>query len=156
MRKSMTVFIALALLASGGVAWALDTNTLTVSASVVGTCKFTVPKTSTLDFGALDPSVVGPVNGTTSTTFWCTKGVTTDTITADLGANPSGSTRRMKDIGVGTDLIPYSLTLAPLAGTNAGPDVPRTLNINGTVAYDDFKSVSAGNYADTVILTINN
>ena len=31
MRKSMTVFIVLAVLAAGGAAWALDTNTLTVN-----------------------------------------------------------------------------------------------------------------------------
>ena len=156
MKKSLTVFIALAVLAAGGAAWALDTNTLTVSASVVGTCKFTIPKASTLDFGTLDPSSGLLINGSATAQFWCTKGVTTDTIVADLGANPSGPTRRMKDIA-GTDLIPYTLDLVtPIAGVNAGPALPRTLNITGTVAFDDYKSVAAGSYADTVILTINN
>jgi spore coat protein U domain-containing protein, fimbrial subunit CupE1/2/3/6 len=153
MRKSMVVCIALALLALGGAAWALDTNTLTVQASVVGTCMFQAPKTSTLDFGPLDPSNAVLVNGSAATQFWCTKGVNTDVITANLGANPSGPTRRMA--GPGGDFIPYSLALAPVAGANAGPGSPRTLNITGSVLAADYTGVSAGNYADTVTLTIN-
>lgn len=153
MKKSMAVFIALALLAAGGAAWALDTNTLTVSASVTGTCKFQAPKTSTLDFGSLDPSNPVLVNGSGTTQFWCTKGVSTDAITADLGANPSGTTRRMA--GPGGDFIPYSLVLTPVAGVNAGPASPRTLTIAGSVLAADYTGVSAGNYADTVTLTIN-
>ncbi len=154
MKKSMVVFIALAVLAAGGAAWALDTNTLTVSASVVGTCKFSAPKTSTLDFGPLDPSTPVLVNGATSTQFWCTKGVSTDVISADLGANPAGATRQMKNIA-GADLIPYSLTLTPVAGANAGPASPRTLNIAGSVLAADYTSKTAGSYSDTVTLTIN-
>ncbi len=61
MRKCMVVFIALAVLAAGGAAWA-DTNTLTVTASVKGTCKFSSP-TSTLNFGALDPASPVDVSG---------------------------------------------------------------------------------------------
>lgn len=153
MRKSMAVFIALAVFAAGGAAWAADTNTLTVSASVVGTCKFTAPKTSTLDFGPLDPSVGGNVSGSAITQFWCTKGVTTDLITANMGLNPAGATRQMRD-SVSLDLIPYSLTLSPVAGANAGPTSPRTLGISGTVLAADYTSKAAGSYSDTVTLTI--
>jgi spore coat protein U-like protein len=153
MKKSMAVFIVLAVLAAGGAAWAVDTNTLTVSASVTGTCKFQAPKTSTLDFGALDPSNPVLVNGSGTTQFWCTKGISTDVITANLGANPSGTTRRMA--GPGGDFIPYSLVLTPIAGVNAGPTLPRTLNITGSVLAADYTGVSTGNYSDTVTLTIN-
>jgi spore coat protein U-like protein len=153
MRKSIPVFIALAVLAAGGAAWALDTNTLTVTASVTGTCKFS-SAISTLNFGALDPSTPVTVNGSANTQFWCTKGVTTDLITANLGVNPAGSTRQMKDIA-GPDLIPYSLTLSPVAGANAGPASPRTLTIAGSVLAADYTSKAAGSYSDTVTLTIN-
>ncbi|MFA5806743.1 MAG: spore coat protein U domain-containing protein [bacterium] len=152
MRKSISVFIALAVLAAGGAAWASDTNTLTVQASVLGTCKFSTA-TSTLDFGALDPSNPVAVNGSTSTQFWCTKGVTTDLITANVGLNPAGAIRQMRD-SVSTDLIPYSLTLTPVAGANAGPASPRTLNIAGSVLAADYTSKAAGSYSDTVTLSI--
>ncbi len=152
MRKSMTVFIALAALALSGAAWAADTNILTVTASVTGTCVFS-SATSTLSFGPLDPSNPVPVNGSTSTQFWCTKGVTTDLITANLGANPTGLTRQMRD-SVSADLIPYTLTVTPDGLTNQGPASPRTLGIAGTVAAADYTGKSAGNYTDTVTLTI--
>ena len=153
MRRGMTILMALAVLAVGGAAaWALDTNTLTVTASVTGTCVFN-SGTSTLNFGALDPSNPVPVNGSTTTQFWCTRGVTTDLITADLGANPAGAIRQMRD-SVSTDLIPYSLVLTPDGSTNQGPAFPRTLGISGTVLATDYTGKSAGNYTDTVTITL--
>ncbi len=151
--KSLTILTSLALLALGGAAWAADTNTLTVTASVTGTCKFSAAA-STLNFGALDPSTPVAVNGSASPQFWCTKGVTTDLITAGLGLNPAGSTRQMKD-SVSLELIPYSLVLTPDGATNQGPASPRTLNIAGTVAAADYTGKAAGNYSDTVVLTLN-
>jgi len=151
MRKSIPVFIALAVLAAGGAAWASDTNTLTVTASVTGTCKFS-STTSSLDFGALDPSNAVIVNGSASTQFWCTKGVTTDVMTAGNGGHHNGTSRQMA--GPGGDLIPYSLTLSPVAGANAGPASPRTLNIAGSVQAADYTSKAAGSYSDTVTLSI--
>ncbi|HBO68674.1 MAG TPA: hypothetical protein DD658_00330 [Deltaproteobacteria bacterium] len=154
MRKSMVVFVALAVLAAGGAAWALDTNTLTVTASVAGTCKFSAPKTSTLNFGALDPSVGGNVSVTTTTLFWCTKGVATLPFTSDQGLNFSGGKNQMLDSASG-DVIPYTIdSLNPDGAANAGPGTPRTLTIAGTVLATDYTSKSAGNYADTVTLTI--
>jgi spore coat protein U-like protein len=152
MKRSTTVLMALAMLVVGGAVWAADTNTLTVTASVTGTCVFN-SETSTLNFGALDPSNPVPVNSSTTTQFWCTRGVTTDLITANLGANPAGAIRQMRD-SVSTDLIPYSLVLTPDGSTNQGPASPRTLGISGTVLAADYTGKSAGNYADTVTLTL--
>jgi spore coat protein U-like protein len=133
--------------------FAADSNTLTVSASVAGTCKFS-SATSTLNFGALDPSVGSNVNASGSTQFWCTKGVSTDAVAGDNGAHWSGSSRQMHDT-VSGDNIPYSLTLTKDGNPNNGPTSPRTLTIDGTVLGTDYSGVSAGNYSDTVMLTIN-
>ena len=152
MKKRMVVIIALAVLTAGGAAWAADTNTLTVQASVNGTCMFTGSKTSVLDFGAIDPSAAGPIPASGSTEFWCTKGVTTDAISPGQGANWSGSSRRMA--GPGGDLIPYTLVLAPPGGANAGPLSPRTLNFSGSIVAADYAVVSSGSYSDTVTLTL--
>lgn len=153
MKKSMAVFLALAVLAAGGAAWASDTNTLTVTASVAGTCKF-VSATSTLDFGALDPSNPVLVTGSGTTKFWCTKGVPTATLAAGNGAHWSGTSRRMVG-SAPTDLIPYSLTLTPDGLPNAGPGSPRSLAIGGQVLAADYTGATAGNYTDTVSITIN-
>lgn len=137
----------------GRVAMAADSNTLTVSANVLGTCKFAAPKTSTLDFGSLDPSVGTNVNASNTTQFWCTKGVTTDAVTSDNGLHFGAGSRNM--IHAGGDLIPYSLTLTKDGSSNAGPGSPRTLTIAGTVVGADYTSKAAGSYGDTVIISIN-
>jgi hypothetical protein len=156
MKKSLTVFIALAVLAAGGAAWAADSNTLTVTASVAGTCKF-VAATSALNFGALDPANPVAANVSAFPQFWCTKGVTTDAIVANMGINSGGGpSRQMKDTAVGgVDLIPYSLTLTPDGIANAGPGTPRTLTIAGNIAAGSYTGVSASSYSDTVTLDIN-
>ena len=153
MNKFIIAIITLAILSMAGAVMAADTANLTVSATVVGTCKFSV--VGALNFGNLDPSVGSDVNASDNTTqFWCTKGVAAETITADNGSNWSGISRQMLD-GVSTDLIAYSLTLTKDANPNAGPTSPRALTISGTVLGVDYVGKSAGNYSDTVVLTIN-
>lgn len=142
---AMVLFFASMSLAAGS-------NTLTVQANVLGTCKFS-SGTSLLDFLTLDPSNPVVVNVSTSTNFWCTKGVTTDVITATNGANFSGGSRNMKHATL-ADLIPYTLTLVPDGAANTGPASPRTLTLNGSVVAAAYTGVSAGSYSDTVILNI--
>jgi spore coat protein U-like protein len=154
MKKNLiSAMVVGAVLVLGGAALAADSNTLTVSASVTGTCKFASP-TSALDFGALDPSVGGDVNKSSTTQFWCTKGVTTDTILAGNGQNWDGAKRRMKDPASG-DLIAYTLSLTKDANANAGPGALRTLTISGGILGTDYTGKTAGTgYTDTVTLTI--
>lgn len=150
-----TLALTAAILVMAGSALAADTNTLTVSASVTGTCKFVAPKTSALNFGALDPSVGTNVNGSTTTQFWCTKGVTdgATVLTPNLGLNNLAGVRQMID-SVSGDKIPYTLALAKDGNANAGPATPRTLTITGGVLGSDYTSKSAGSYTDTVLIDI--
>lgn len=151
MKRSMTVFIVLAVLAAGGAAWALDTTTVAVSANVVGTCRFN--GTGSISF-ALDPIVGGDVNGVISQpTFWCTRNASY-TITDDLGTHESGSTFRMLHATIPTEYIPYSFTYTA-TGTGAGQISPITMNIASMVTGANYTSAAAGNYSDTVTLTIN-
>jgi spore coat protein U-like protein len=153
MRKGVIVWGAMAVFLTAGAAWAADTNTLTVSASVTGTCKF-ASATSTLSFGNLDPAAGGDVNATPANVgFWCTKGVSTDLISANDGLNYSGTKRQMA--GPGGDLIPYTMTLTPDGAANGGPSTPRNLQITGTVLGTDYTGKSAGSYSDTVLVSIN-
>jgi len=154
MRKGLVFWIAAAVFVTAGAAWAADTNTLTVQANVAGTCKFTAPKTSTLNFGSLDPSVGTDVSGSTTTTFWCTKGVTTDAVSAGPGLHFTGGKNAMQGPAPSLELIPYTLTLTKDAQTNAGPATPRTLTIAGTVLGADYTAKSAGAYSDTVTISI--
>ncbi|NJD63581.1 MAG: hypothetical protein FIA93_12795 [Deltaproteobacteria bacterium] len=152
MKTVFTAAFAVALIAMAGYGMASDTNTLTVQASVLGTCKF-VSTTSTLGFGALDPSAGTDVNGSSTTQFWCTKGVATDAVSAGNGLNFVGGKRGMKD-AVSGDVIPYTLSLAKDGLSNGGPTVPRTLTIAGNVLGADYTGKAAGSYSDTVTITI--
>jgi spore coat protein U-like protein len=152
MKKILAIITAVAITAMAGAAIAADTNTLTVQASVTGTCKFS-SATSTLDFGALDPSASTNPTATTTTKFWCTKGITTDIITAGNGLNYSGTKNQMKDATSG-DVIPYVLSLTKDGLSNTGPATPRTLTIKGDIQNSDYVNKAAGSYSDTVVLNI--
>jgi spore coat protein U-like protein len=148
MRKLLISLIVLGLMVIAGSAFA-DTTTVSVSATVTGTCKFTAA--GTVSF-TLDPSVGTNQNGTvTQPTFWCTKGASYS-ISDDNGANKSGTTYRMKHATL-AEYIPYSFTYTK-TGTGAGPSSPITMNIASTVLGTDYTNASAGSYADIVTLTI--
>jgi len=148
MKKSMTIFIALAVLAAGGAAWAA-TTTVAVSASVVGTCQFN--NAGTIGFGTLDQVAAPLVNGVvTQPAFWCTKNANY-TITDDSGIHElAPGARQMAN---GTDLIPYTFTYTA-TGAGTGKTTPITMNIAATVPAGSYTDVSAGAYTDTVTLTI--
>jgi len=130
-------------------ALATDTATVTVSASVTGTCKFN--NGGTVGF-TLDPSVGGNVPGTVSQPkFWCTKGATYG-IVDDTGLYVSSGVKRMKHATL-TEYIPYSFSYTA-SGKGSGPGLPITLDIASTVVAADYLNASAGSYADTVTLTI--
>lgn len=136
-------------LAMGTVALAGDTATVNVSATVVGTCKFITG--GSVSF-TLDPSTGGDVNGTVvQPTFWCTKG-TSYTISDDNGLHESGTTHRMKH-SIQEEYIPYTFTYTA-TGTGMGPSSPMTMNISSKVYASDYLNASAGDYSDTVTLTI--
>ncbi len=133
-----------------GMAMAGDTATVDVSANVVGTCKFLTG--GTMAFGALDPSSGGNVNAVlTQPTFWCTKGASYS-ITDDNGLYESGTAFQVKHVSL-TEYIPYTFTYTA-TGTGNGPSNPITMDIAGTILGGDYVGASAGDYADTVTLTI--
>jgi len=154
-----TVF-ALVLLLAAGVpsAPAADNNILTVTATVLSknVCKFN-SATATLNFGALDPA--NPVNVTQSTivTFNCNGSapIAAFTITNDDGLYETGpGAYRMRHATVLTEYLPYALSLNPVSGT-VPKGANRNVTITGTVTGTNYQSAMVGNYADTVILSLN-
>lgn len=152
MKKVFAITAAAAVMAMAGTALAADSNTLTVQASVTGTCKFS-SATSTLNFGSLDPSSATNPTQTTTTQFWCTKGQTPGTIAAGNGLHFASGKRQMIAGGTSGDLIPYTLDLSQ-SGGNQGPLTPGTLTIKGDILNADYVNKTADSYSDTVALTI--
>jgi len=153
--------IAAVLITVAGAATAGGTNTITVSASVTGACVVNTAA-STLAFGALNPATGGLVNvAGSAATFRCTNG-TPYTVTSDDGlwdTSAGGANNRMKlstalDCTTATNCIRYTLTSAT-AGTGAGMTTNISFNVNGSTALADYQNAAAGNYADTVVLTVS-
>ena len=136
-------------------------NTLSLSANVIGTCKVTAPP-GVLDFGTIDPS--GGSNVTASMTFAmkCTKGAISTAASDDGGLNFSG-TKRMKHSITATAFLPYAITYSGDVGfTGQGFGVAalaRTVTVSGTVTPAQFQNAlvtTAGQvYSDTVTITVN-
>lgn len=154
MKKLLVVAaVALIVIVTGSIALAGDTNTLTVTATVLGSCKFNTA-TSTLTF-TLDPSSVADATVSTVPTFWCSNGTTVGTPTTNNGLNYSGGSKRMKSASNPTAFIPYSVTLTPGSTTGAGKSTPINLTVTGTVLNANYiNALAANDYSDTVVITI--
>lgn len=140
MKKILVLAAAMALVSS--TVFAAGTATLTVSATVSGTCSITG---GTLAFGALDPTNpvdIGPIASNGAVSVTCTNG-TGYAITDDAAANPLDN---------GTSTIPFSLAYVG-AGVGTGAAVP--VAIDGSILGADYATATAGVYASTVTLTVN-
>jgi spore coat protein U-like protein len=150
-------------LASGAASAASATANLAVSATVTNNCTIS---TLPLAFGAYDPVVANAsadLDGTGTVVVACTKG-TSPTIGLGLGANASGSVRRMKDPT--TNFLSYELYLDSsrstvwsdsglglLAPAAAPSKAARNFTVYGRVTGS--QDVPAGSYNDTVVATVN-
>lgn len=162
------VLLAYAGLASAGSA----TANLSVTATVSANCTIA---TAPVAFGSAYDAVAGTaVNATGSVSIACTKG-SAPSVTLGLGANASGSTRRMSD-GT-TNYLTYELYqqpsttvpgtacnyTAPTVWGTAGANVftpsvspgkaARTYNVCGQIPGN--QDVQAAVYSDVVVATIN-
>ncbi len=151
-----TAIVFLACLAAAGTVAFGDTGTLAVTATVLSKsqCKFDT-KTSTLNFGALDPAVATDVNATTSVDYVCrgSAPVAAFLFTDDNGQNPSGPGARRMRHATAAEFLPYVFAFSPASGT-IPKNAPGTLTISGTVRWTDFRGSTAGAYTDSVVVSI--
>ena len=155
--KLIAAALATGAIACGSAMAGSTTNTLSVSATVTGSCRFNSagPTTLTIATGAgvIDPSAAGPATGTVGITFRCTTG-TTSSIAADDGLNSTGPGARR--VANGGNFMPYSLTLTNAAqvGSGFGAGQDKTLQVDGSITAANYQNAVAGAYSDTVTLTI--
>ena len=156
------------------------TGNIAVSASVAQACTITA---NPVAFGAYDPIVTNastPLEATGTLAITCTKGATSVWVSLGNGSYYSGG-RRMQGATTTSDYLNYELYLPTAAtpaatcgtphssgtawyatnGTNtlnpastAWDGTSKSFNVCGTVAAGQ-SSVSAQNYADTVVATVN-
>lgn len=127
---------------------------VSVSATVAAVCSFTNAG-SGIKIGVINPLGNATTINATMTTqplFWCTKGFNYS-ITDDNGQHELGATYRLKRPGA-DDYIPYTLTYTK-TGRGAGRSESLNPAIFASVKASDFRDAEAGDYSDTVTLTIN-
>ena len=136
---------------------AADTSIVSVSATVVSknNCKFN-SATAAIPFGTLDPT--NPVDKTVNTpiTFRCagSSPMATFFISDDDGLYETGpNANRMRHATLATEYIPYVFTLNPISGT-VPKNSTQTLTISGTLKGVAYQNAAAGNYSDTVVITL--
>jgi len=151
MRKSVGLMMVLGLVLLAGVAFAGDSADVTVSANVVGTCRFVVPAPS-LSFGALDQTSSSDAVATANLQFWCTRNAAY-TLTDEDGLGADGAFTGT--LLSGSDTIPYSISYTPYTGNGLGRTTPITSVLTATILNTDYVDVPAGNYSDMVTFTIN-
>lgn len=153
----------------------VGTGTFTAQTQVNANCTLS---TSAVAFGSYNPigaNQTSDLNSIGTITIACVKG-TAPTIGLGLGANASGTSRRMQDTTVPGNYLPYELYLPSGTAPNAACSFPgatvwgtsganlftpgaaantsaRTYNVCGTIAAG--LNPAIGSYQDTVVATVN-
>lgn len=160
MKKLIAVAMAIAIIAMAGVAMAAnDTANVTVTASVVGTCKFT--SGGTLAIGELPFNADGTSAGKTYAqvedlviTYWCTKGAVYG-LSDPAGSFKNASVERSRSLTLGTDTIAYTLKITDQGRALTEPRATLTnITLDAMVAAAAYNDYTAGTYTDSVTLTL--
>ena len=151
------ILLAAAFLAAAP-AFAGSSAVVTVSAVILtrSNCQFST-KAATLAFGNLDPGNPVDVTVSASIGYRCNGGppMSVFLVTDDDGlfeTGPGGN--RMQHAILPGTYLPYAFSLSPVSGT-VPRNTPQTLTVTGTVRGPDYQSAAAGDYSDTVLVSIN-
>lgn len=119
-------------------------------------CRFST-NAATLAFGNLDPAVPVDVTVSAPIGFRCNGGppLSVFLVTDDDGlyeAAPEGN--RMRHTVIPGSFLPYAFSVAPASGT-VPRNTPQILTVTGTVRGADYQAAAAGDYSDSVVVSIN-
>lgn len=134
---------------------AAGTSNLAVTSTVLSksNCKFDSAAT-TLSFGNLDPATSADAIATATVGFVCRGAAPIATFfISDNGGLYSSGGHRMRNTIALTEFLRYNLTLNPVTST-VPKNSPQTVTITGKVLGSEYQGAYAGNYNDTVIVSI--
>lgn len=156
MRRAVTVLAgALALAGAQALAAGFD---LTVGATVLSAsnCKFRTGKGSVLAFGNIDPSSATNRTASVNLRIRCngSAALASYSITAGNGLHGTGPGQpRMQHAVTATEFLAYAID-APFTGTTP-KGATTVVAITGTITPAQFQNALAGNYTDTIVLTLS-
>jgi hypothetical protein len=150
MKRALIVAITVALVSWGGVAMAIDTTDVDVTANVVASCVFT--STPTLAFGVLDQTSALDAVISGDLVFWCSSGVG---YTLGDETNPLvGDGTFAGTLVDGPNSMGYSITYTNFTGVAGGIGAPVTSVLTATIPNANYVGAPPGAYADQVTFTI--
>ena len=158
---SAFTFLATLLVILACSASAAGSAIMNVSATILSksNCTFKTAAAN-LPFGVLNP--ISPVDVTVSASaiFKClgSAPIIAYAVSQDSGLYSAGPGRnRMGHATNPTAYLPYTLVISPDSGSfpRETPPLDHTVTVTGTVLGSDYQTALAGNYTDTVTLTIN-
>jgi len=164
MKRVALFAISLSLATSAFAASVSTSNTNNITASVAPKCTIGA---FAIAFGAYDPFSATPLDQTGTVSINCTKG-TSGVISLNLGANASGSTRRMQDTGATGNYLTYEIyndstrttvwntTNTMTLGPSASKNTALTATAYGRVTAGQDPQAGGGgvNYQDTIVATV--
>ena len=149
MKSNKKLVAALVGLLVSGAAAAGDNHTVTVNATVNGTCKFNAAS-STVNL-TLDPTASSTVTQNASILYRCTKG-TAPTFAFSSGSTSSGTGGNLVN---GTESIAYTFTNTPGgSGSGLGAGNDKTLGLAVSVNQANAANVTPNVYTDTIAITL--
>jgi len=161
MKKSLVVLAAMVMviaMASG--AYAAGTVQPSISATAKIDSKCVLGGSPAIAFGTLDATMTGPYTGiVTDPTLWCTKTAGATITVGDNGGKWGVANASWNLKSAAGDLIPYTLSYSKtLTGqgksVEIGGQAVGGLKIAGSIAAGAIDITPAGDYSDTVLLTI--
>ena len=138
-------------------AWAAGGYGLAVGATVLSNsnCKFTSGAGSTLAFGSIDPSSGTNVTASVILVMKCAGGAASAAyaVTSNDGLSATGPGQpRLQHSVSPANFLAYTLN-TPISGVTP-KNTATNVTITGTITVANFQNAIAGNYADTVVLTL--
>lgn len=130
-----------------------DTQTVTVSAQVIGICKFNTgqaPVVTVANSGAnIDPSLAGPATGNANVLYKCTKGQ------APVFSGPATATATCTTSGTcGVTSMTPAMTYTS-GGNGVGfSSAGINMVVNGQLTQAQYQDMQAGTYSGTVTVTV--
>jgi hypothetical protein len=151
-RNIALVTVVTALFATN--AAALDSNSSSVSAQVLGICRFNSgqsPVVTIANTGAtIDPSRTGPATGNAAIQYRCTRG-TAPAFTVPSPATVSCATAATCGV---TTMAPTLTSVNSGGGTGFGSGNDKTLTVTGQLTQTQYQDMRAGTYSGTVVVTV--
>ena len=132
-----------------------STVNVKVQGKVMPVCTFVTPNDVVMTIPDMTPGIKEDKQVAADVGFWCSKG-TTYNIAMDDGLNAAGGQKQIKLTGgSATDVIAYELTTDKTTGQGEGGLVESKISLLAKVKGDAYQNAVAGDYADTVVLTVS-